>query len=168
MSAPPLPEAFGNYALGDFAEVVAPPAINWLPQTAGWKWVGILLLAALLYRAGKYVAHWYRNRYRREAAARIRALPDATDPSGLVSELNRLLKLTTLAAWPREEVARLSGEEWVNFLNRQCPAPPFDGRQCRLLATGAYCPEAPDGAAREALVTASLAWVEQHRNPRDA
>lgn len=167
MSAPPLPEAFGNYALGDFVEVVAPSPINWLPQTAGWKWVGIVLLAAALYKGGKYLARWYRNRYRREAAARIRALPGPGDPSGLVSELNRLLKLTTLAAWPREEVARLSGEEWVNFLNRQCPAPPFDDQQCRLLATGAYCPAVPDAAARDGLLEASLAWVEQHRDPRD-
>jgi hypothetical protein len=168
MSAPPLPEAFGNYALGDFAEVVAPPAISWLPQTAGWKWVGILLLAAVLYRAGRYAARWYRNRYRREAAARIRALPDSADPSALVAELNRLLKLTTLAAWPREDVARLSGDEWVNFLNRQCPAPAFDVRQSQLLATGAYCPDVPDVETRENLLAASLAWVEQHRNPRDA
>jgi hypothetical protein len=168
VSAPPLPEAFGNYALGDFVEVVAPPAISWLPQTAGWKWIGILLLAAALYSAGNYAARWYRNRYRREAAARIRALPGSADPSGLVPELNRLLKLTTLAVWPREEVARLSGEEWVNFLNRQCPAPPFDARHARLLATGAYCPDVPDVATRENLLEASLSWVEQHRNPRDA
>ena len=33
VSAPPLPETFGNYALGDFAEVVSPAAISWLPQT---------------------------------------------------------------------------------------------------------------------------------------
>ena len=44
MSAPPLPEAFGNYALGEFVEVVSPADISWLPQTAGWTWVGIALL----------------------------------------------------------------------------------------------------------------------------
>ena len=168
MSTPPLPDAFGNYALGDFVEVVAPAAINWLPQTTGWKWVGVMLLAAALFRGGKYLARWYRNRYRREAATRIRALRASAEPAGLVSELNRLLKLTTLAAWPREEVARLSGEEWANFLNRQCPAPPFDAGQCRLLATGAYCTDTPDAVARESLLEASLAWVEQHRDPRDA
>ena len=29
MSAPPLPDIFGNYALGEFVEVVAPNAISW-------------------------------------------------------------------------------------------------------------------------------------------
>ena len=41
MSAPPLPDTFGNYALGDFFEVVSPAAISWLPQTAGWAWLGL-------------------------------------------------------------------------------------------------------------------------------
>ena len=40
MSAPPLPEAFGNYALGDFVEVISPASISWLPQTPGWLFGG--------------------------------------------------------------------------------------------------------------------------------
>ncbi len=167
MSAPPLPDAFGNYALGDFVEVVAPPAIDWLPQTTGWKWVGMVLLALALYRGGQRLARWHRNRYRREAAARMKSLALSADPGTLVPELNRLLKLTTLAAWPREEVARLSGEEWVSFLNRQCPTPPFNAAQRRLLAVGAYCPGAVDTTAGRDLLEAGMAWVEQHRNPRD-
>ncbi len=48
MSAPPLPDIFGNYVLGDFVEVVSPENISWLPQTAGWVWLGAFLLAVLL------------------------------------------------------------------------------------------------------------------------
>ena len=35
MSAPPLPDIFGNYILGDFVEVVSPENVSWLPQTVG-------------------------------------------------------------------------------------------------------------------------------------
>lgn len=167
MSAPPLPEVFGNYALGDFVEVVAPSAIDWLPRTIGWQLLGMLLLGVALYRGGRRLAHWYRNRYRREAAAKITALRHSGDREGMVAELNRLLKLTTLAAWPREQVARLSGDEWVNFLNSQCTQPPFGGTQCELLAEGAYCNVTLAPAEQQALLDAGLAWVEQHRNPRD-
>ena len=65
MSAPPLPDAFGNYALGDFVEVVSPAAISWLPQTAGWAWLGLAALALALYKGWRWLQHWHRNRYRR-------------------------------------------------------------------------------------------------------
>ena len=65
MSAPPLPEAFGNYALGDFAEVVSPAAVSWLPQTVAWRWLAAALAVYLLYRGWRWLRHWHRNRYRR-------------------------------------------------------------------------------------------------------
>ena len=74
MSAPPLPEVFGNYALGDFAEVIAPEAISWLPQTAGWLWLGIVLMLVAMRYSAKKLLHWYRNRYRREATEQLRLL----------------------------------------------------------------------------------------------
>ena len=73
MSAPPLPEVFGNYALGDFVEVVSPAGVSWWPQTVGWLWLGAGLLAYLGLRLWRFLRHWYRNRYRREAIARLQA-----------------------------------------------------------------------------------------------
>ena len=74
MSAPPLPDAFGNYALGEFVEVVPPPDISWWPQTTGWWWLGAVLAGFALHRGWKLLRHWYRNRYRREAAGRLQRL----------------------------------------------------------------------------------------------
>ncbi|MCB1854160.1 MAG: DUF4381 domain-containing protein [Halieaceae bacterium] len=167
MSAPPLPEAFGNYALGDFVEVVSPADVSWWPQTVGWLWLGAALLAWLGYRLWRLLVHWYRNRYRREAIARLRALPATAAPPGLVADINRLLKLTALAAFPRGEVASLSGEEWVAFLNRQCPQQPFSPAQCRLLALGPYTGAGLDAAGASTLVDASVEWVRRHENAAD-
>jgi len=166
-SAPPLPEAFGNYALGDFVEVVSPQAISWLPQTIGWWWLGAALLAVFARYSWRRLRHWYRNRYRREAAARLRQLGDTADQSALVAELNRLLKLTALAAFSREQVARLSGKEWVEFLNRQCPTPPFSGEQGQLLAVGAYRTGTVAAASGQPLISACLTWVREHKNMYD-
>ena len=77
MSAPPLPEIFGNYALGDFVEVVSPDAVSWLPQPAGWRVVAAALLGLALYRGWRALRRWYRNRYRREAAERLQRLAGA-------------------------------------------------------------------------------------------
>ncbi|MCB1676591.1 MAG: DUF4381 domain-containing protein [Halioglobus sp.] len=168
MSAPPLPEAFGNYALHDFVEIVSPPAVNWLPQTAGWWWLGGAVLVFIAWRAWRCLRHWYRNRYRREAAARLRALSPTAGTAVRIEDINRLLKLTALVAYPRGTVARLSGEQWVDFLNRQCQSPPFSPQQTRLLALGAYRDQALDTTCARALLDASLAWVREHRGRCDA
>jgi hypothetical protein len=168
VSAPPLPDAFGNYALGEFVEVVSPAAISWLPQTAGWAWLGVVVLALAMHRGWRRLQRWHRNRYRREAAARLRQLSPATLGEQLVAEINKLLKLAAMAAYSRESVAGLYGENWTRFLNRQCADATFSAEQAALLATGAYRPVALDSATADALLEASLAWIRQHREPADA
>lgn len=165
MSAPPLPNNFGNYALGDLVEVVSPENISWLPQTAGWAWLGVLLLVVLLHYGWRRLRHWYRDRYRREAAVRLQQLAQAEPQDTWLIELNKLLKLTALAAFSREHVARLSGEEWVEFLNRHCASSPFTADHGLLLARGVYeSPTVPD-ATRQALFAACLNWVRTHERP---
>ena len=170
MSAPPLPEVFGNYALGGFVEVASPGAISWLPQTPGWLWLGLVLLAVLLRYSWKRLRYWYRNRYRREAAVRLQQLATNAEQGepALIAQINRLLKLTALAAFSREQVASLSGEDWVDFLNQQCASPPFSAAQGRLLAVGAYCTPAVRANSGQALIGACLTWVREHENGQDA
>ena len=164
MSLPPLPDIFGNYALGDFNEVVSPAPVDWLPQTPGWYFVGAVMLALLLRQVWHWLRSWYRNRYRREAMRRLQALqPDNT----LLAEINRLLKLSAMAAFSRAQVASLSGEEWPGFLNALCDVPPFTEVDCELLAVGVYRRERLDPSAADRLVMACQAWVTQHRNRYD-
>jgi hypothetical protein len=164
MNAPPLPDIFGNYILGDFVEVVSPVSVSWLPQTAGWACLGALLGGLFLYRGAKRLRRWHHNRYRREAIDR---LVHTTDQSFSIVALNKLLKLTALSAFPREQVARLSGEEWVSFLNRQCESSPFSPALGKIIADGAYRQSQLTHSTREELVTAALSWIRDHKSPHD-
>ena len=164
MTAPPLPEIFGNYALVDFAEVVPPESISWLPQTVGWSWLGVAVLALTLHYLWRRLKHWYRNRYRREAVARLQALSSNTGATEFVADINSVLKITALVAYSRESVAKLSGESWVNFLNQQCEQPPFTPEHIELLARSVYRVQAFE-LQRDQLTQASVIWVEQHRPP---
>jgi hypothetical protein len=167
MSAPPLPDVFGNYALGEFAEVVSPADISWLPQTAGWAWLGVLLLVFALHRCWRWFKRWHRNRYRREATTRLEDLSPETLGGQFVAEVNKLLKLAAMAAYSRENVASLYGDQWAGFLNRQCESAPFSSQQTKILATGAYKPLTLDKASAIALLEASVAWVREHREATD-
>lgn len=167
MSAPPLPDAFGNYALGDFVEVVPPEAINWLPQTVGWVWLALAALLVSAHYTWKSLRHWYRNRYRREAAERLQKLVINLEGDQIVAELNRLLKLVALAAYSRDRVARLSGDSWVEFLRRECITSPFSEPQLQLLAFGGYRQEAVDPSTAQGLLEAALQWIRDHRGAED-
>lgn len=166
MSAPPLPDIFGNYLLGEFVEVVSPASISWLPQTPGWAILGVILFALLLHQGWRRLQQWYRNRYRREAIARLAQIDipprEASEGDVWLIEMNKLLKITALAAYPREQVARLSGLEWAEFLNQGCPEPPFSAEQKELLATGIYQTAQIEERTRQQLMTASLTWVRTH------
>lgn len=167
MSAPDLPDIFGNYTLGEFVEVVSPEGVSWLPQTAGWYWLGAALLLWLARYSWRRLRRWHRNRYRREAARRLaHLLPDAT--SNLPGELNRLLKLAAMAGFGRERVAGLTGPAWVDFLNGQCDRAPFDAELAQYLAEGPYRPMPMANATRKQLVTASYRWLAEHRDPHHA
>ena len=164
MSAPLLPEIFGNYALQDFAEVIAPEGISWLPQTIGWLWLGLVILGLALYHGWRRAKHWYRNRYRREALLRLKALANRNDPGEIIADINRVLKITALVAYSRANVAKLSGQNWVDFLNQQCEQPPFSTEQMELLANAVYRQQETNSQHSQ-LLQASTLWVEQHREP---
>ena len=167
MSAPPLPEVFGNYALGEFTEIVTPPGINWLPQTDGWWLLAGVLAAYGLRRCWYGLRHWYRNRYRREARQQLQVIAAGAAADDLVAELNRLLKLTALAAFQRSEVASLSGVTWVEFLNSRCPQPVFDSAHSELLALATYRPRPLQDGDRASLLAACAQWISSHDNDHD-
>lgn len=165
MKLPPLPDTFGNYALGDFVEIVPPEPISWLPQTAGWFWLGagalVLVLRWLIKRARK----WHDNRYRREARRRLEQLNHQGRPATFIAELNKLLKLTAIAGYSRKQVAPLSGPAWIAFLNAQCEQALFTTEVSNWLVQGPYASREPDPATRDVLYRAAVAWIETHRTP---
>ena len=162
MSAPDLPQHFGNYALGsDFVELTSPTAISWLPQTPGWYLVGVIILIWLMRMGWRRSVHWYRNRYRREATRRLDALAQQHQADWLL-QLNQLLKLTALAGYSRETVARLSGLEWVGFLNAQCPEPLFQGDLEQCFGDDLYANRPLSEHKKSELITASRRWIIEH------
>ncbi len=112
-----------------------PDPVSFWPLAPGW-WVLIALVAiglvVLLRKALQ--AH-------RESAARRLALRQLKQHAGdymrhgnavqLATELSELLRRTMLAYAPRQEVAGLTGEEWLSWLDRDLDRSHFlegDGR----------------------------------------
>jgi hypothetical protein len=114
-----------------------PEVIGWWPLAPGW-WVVFALLAIGI---GLLVRHYLRT-YARGAARRhaLRQLNELTaqfdrhrDAVAFSSSLSELLRRTMLAYAPRQEVAGLTGDEWLAWLDRDLEQPRFQGDTGRKL-----------------------------------
>ncbi len=119
-----------------------PQAIGWWPLAPGW-WVLIVLavigLGYLLYRAYR---KWCWNAARRIALAELARVKgeyaSGMDAVTLAIELSELLRRTMLAYAPRAEVARLTGQRWLQWLDRGFDDQPFSTGSGQSLETLPY------------------------------
>jgi hypothetical protein len=152
-------------ALQQLHDIHLPAAVSWWPPAPGW-WLllGLLLATALgaIFWLQKYRR---KNRYRRLALQQLRALrtqwQQQPDEAALLQSINRLLKQTALAAYPRQRVAALNGADWLMFLDSGLKQPRFSEPELRALAS-AYQPQ-PQTVAHAALFNAAEYWIRRHR-----
>ena len=112
-----------------------PEPVSAWPPAPGWWLLLVLALAALAWVAHRWVRAYARDSARRQA---LRAIDAAVADYGrhgdairLGSELSALLRRTMLAYAPRADVAGLTGEAWLTWLDRGLERPQFvagDGR----------------------------------------
>ena len=124
-----------------------------VPQTWGWAVLAALLVAALV--AGLWRWHQSRvaNAYRRTALA-------ALAQAATTAELAAILRRAALAAYPRAEVASLTGHDWTAFLSRSGKRD-FPDAAGEELRRAPY--RGPDAAPSRALRDAASDWLRTHR-----
>ena len=106
-----------------------PEAIGWWPLAPGW-WIMLLLVAGalvyLLWRAYKRRQQNAPRRYALRELSRFEAeYLEHRNPVTLGKQLSELLRRGMLAYAPRERVAGLTGEAWLQWLDRGLPVPYF-------------------------------------------
>lgn len=141
-------------------DLVPPPPVPGWPPAPGWSWLLGLLAIAALFLAARLFLHWQHNRYRREALAEYHKLAAhlSTDRLGALAQMAVLLKRTAVSAYPRTEVAPLTGEDWLAFLHHSAGMKDVSPEPGSLLEMAAYgtVKDPGEGKAREA-----AAWVER-------
>ncbi|WP_395665487.1 DUF4381 domain-containing protein [Methylocella sp.] len=143
-------------ALSRLADVVAPAPAPWWPPAPGWLILAAAALAALVILTAAAVRRWRRDAYRRAALAELDRLAPAADAAGAAA-VSAVLKRAALVAYPRVDVASLTGGAWLAFLDRT-GGDGFSGRAG--LAGAASGAPAGDGAA---LLASARRWARRHR-----
>ncbi len=106
-----------------------PEAIGWWPLAPGWWFLILLAVAGIGYFAYRAIRKWRRNAMRRVALRELtriqKAYRNGVDEISLAIELSELLRRTMLAYAPRLEVAGLTGEQWLDWLDQGLEDQPF-------------------------------------------
>lgn len=119
-----------------------PAEVGWWPLAPGW-WILIALGAGLvLWYAWLKFEAWRANRARRVALRELawvsRRYEESGDVLRLAGDLSELLRRGLLAYAPRSEVAGLTGDRWLAWLDRGLDEPVFERGAGRLIVSLPY------------------------------
>lgn len=141
-------------------DIHLPDSVSWWPPAPGW-WV----LLALLICACLIMRYWRRNRGRRNLRQlALQELDRIENRFGqqdnerqALENLSVLLRRIAVSRYPREQVASLTGDRWLQFLDSVTGTDEFSRGPGRALADAPYNPalhaDIPD------LIDLSRRWI---------
>ena len=142
-----------KYSLTNLRDIVPPDAPPLWPL-ATEAWLLLLILASI---AAIFI---YQRRQAKKRDAYRRAGLALLDGVSTVHDVSVVLKRVALAAYPREQVASLYGEDWSTFLCQSC-----DRHDYSLVLRAK-----PDDPASREVIQLAGDWIKHHRlaNPLTA
>ncbi|WP_420587053.1 DUF4381 domain-containing protein [Ruegeria sp.] len=130
-----------------------PVPIPMAPQTWGWAVLALLLVATLA------IAFYLLRRHRLANAYRHAALADLERAGDDAAQIAEILRRTALAAYPRERVAGLYGQNWINFLKQSSEKLSISESSAKTLLEAPY-----RGAITDSEVSnLARTWIKTHK-----
>lgn len=141
----------------------APPPEFW-PPAPGWWLLGVLVIAVLtvttvwLYRRYRL----YRRRQRVLAELdRIKTLDADRQAAEFTTAVSTLLRRVALMRYARQQVAPLSGEDWLHFLDETGGDGEFVTGAGQVLADGPYALH-PQNVSADRLLALARSWIKKN------
>lgn len=152
--------------LAQLRDIHLPAALELWPPAPGWWILAALAVAALLVGIWFLFRRWQKQAYRRESLKELETLYERyvadQDHAAYLSGYSGLLKRVALTRYPRAEVASLSGEAWVRFLDESANTDEFSMGAGQALVASGYQREALVDVAR--LHTLARFWIKEHKD----
>ena len=142
----------------------APGMIETWPPAPGWWVLALLALALVLFAASRLLRRWLDNRYPPRGHGGTDANQDrlatTRQRSTYLEALQKLMKRVALTRFPREQVAGLTGEAWVRFLDQSTGSHDFSMAESEALIDGAYREDISIDI--NSIEAAAGSWIEKH------
>lgn len=131
-----------NTELQQLKDIHLPHAIPMWPIAPGWIIIFTLLIILISY----LIYAWYQRNQRKNtvkfALKKLENLKgmivDNPENINIAAEISTLIRRTALYYFRREEIAGLSGNDWLNFLNRSGNTTQFTDEAGHLLIDAPY------------------------------
>lgn len=155
-----------NSSLARLRDIHLPDPISWWPLAPGW-YVLATIIALLLVLGGWKFYQWWRWQQPKRIALKMltqyEKMAEAQNNTAFIcARISELLRRVALVYYPREQVAGLSGEDWLEFLNQTSKTTSFSPVRELLL-------EAPFGNQQPQTLTPlfnrAKEWIKQRRKP---
>lgn len=119
-----------------------PDVVGLWPLAPGWWVLMVLAVAGAIYLLYQLLLRWRFNAARRLALRELtrlrRDFEDGVDATVLSKALSELVRRSMLAYAPRAEVAGLTGDTWLSWLDRGLSDAPFSSGAGRMLESLPY------------------------------
>ncbi|MBT7575711.1 MAG: DUF4381 domain-containing protein [Methylococcales bacterium] len=120
-------------------DIHLPDPIIWWPPAFGW-WLALLLtitVILLMFWSYKKITRKTAVKSARHLLSQIQMKKDWDDPRKLTA-LSALLRRTAISVYPPEQVASLTGQAWLEFLDRPFKEKKFSSIQGQQLINNPY------------------------------
>ena len=123
----------------DLKDIHLPDAINWWPPALGW-WllaISIPLFCFLLFWLYKRITRKTAIKTAKKLILQIKQ-NTKTDDKQKLTELSKLIRRVAISLSPRVETASLTGQTWLEYLDKSVTGTPFSQGAGKVLATAQY------------------------------
>jgi len=150
----------------ELRDIHLPAEPGWFPPAPGWWLVlaAVLLGAVLVYFLIKYRKK--QARFRQEAISLIEELlirhenRELPAPEAIAS-ISATLKRVAITLYGREQVAKLSGQDWLDFLDAHAKTSRFQTDDGRALVTSSY--QADTTVSVQTVAALAKDWIREQR-----
>jgi hypothetical protein len=155
----------GTQAALQLRDIHLPGAPPFWPPAPGW-WLLAAIVIALLIWVSMVAVRRYRIHRRRQAvlaalASMEERFASERSPERLAG-ISLLLRRLALTCYPREQVAALSGNAWLRFLDESGGNGRFANGPGRVLANGPYQRSLPAELDTAGLTALVREWVQKN------
>ena len=134
--------------LAQLRDVHLPDVPAFWPPAPGWWIIALLVLLLLAWFVYRLARRWYRDAPRRQALAELQrdflaCSRGELAPDEAIHRANALLKRLWVHVDGEREVAALSGDPWLAYLDHRSGSQAFTGGPGRVLGSDRFAPTPP-------------------------
>lgn len=148
-------------------DIHIPEAISWWPPAVGW-WLILVLVPLLL-----GILYWLYQRLTRKTALKtarklLKALKNdpSLDDLAKIAQLSALLRRVAISTDTRSQVAGLTGQHWLRYLDGSVKGTPFSEGPGRVFLDAHYQKSAPSEPAIQDVFQLCEDWLKAQSKHR--